>query len=304
MYINNIINIPNNIRTLNIDFCDLKSISNLPLHGDRISLQNNKLKTIPQIGERLTELNISNNKIEQIEMLPKNVTHFYASHNKLRKIPITVENKNLSIIELDYNLIDTIPECINELTRISELNLNKNRLKIIDIPSTSKINRLNISNNKISEIKSLPEKLRNLNVAKNKLTEFNIKLDNLSNINLSNNNLTTLNTELFKNADTLNLSYNKLQGEFTKTDFSSLNIKGNKISSLKLSDTNYSFINVEKTNIEFLNMIQPYIYVEELKHGKIKNPCIKLKNRYNDQYIILNANSPDIKLYNLSVTNV
>ena len=116
MYINNIINIPNNIRILNIDYCGLKSISNLPLHGDRISLQNNKLKIIPQLGEELTdltELNISNNKIEQIEMLPKNVTHFYASNNKLRKIPITAENKNLSTIELDYNLIDTIPELAN-----------------------------------------------------------------------------------------------------------------------------------------------------------------------------------------------
>ena len=141
-------------------------------------------------------------------------------------------------------------------------------------------------------------------MAKNKLTTFNFELENLCDINLSNNYLTTLNTELFKNADTLNLSYNKLEGEFTKTDFSSLNLKGNKISGLKLSDTNYSFINVEKTNIEFLNMSQPYIYVEELKLGKIKNPCIKLKNKYNDQYIILNANSPDIKLYNLSVTNV
>lgn len=305
MNIKKIINIPDTIIELKLNFLKLYNISNLPQIATLISLQNNKLKSIPQIGKNITDLNISNNKIEYIDKLPQSLIDFNASHNKLRKIPINENNKLLRTIELENNLIDSIPEYIININMIYNLNLKKNKLEVINIPNNTKIHSLNISNNKIKNIKSLPLKLIELYANKSKLSEFNHKLDNIRILSLNNNNISTFNIDQYKYLESINLANNKLKGDFClygTNNISILNIKANKITSLKLDKSSYDEINIDKTDIVNITMDGSIIHVDNLKMGKIKNPCIKIKDNYHENYMIFNTNSPDITFYNL-VTN-
>lgn len=106
-------------------------------------------------------------------------------------------NKELKVLRLYGNNIDSIPDRIAELTKLEKLYIGRNNLKYIPA-SIGKLTNLKILSVQYNEIDSLPEELGNLT--------------NLEQLLLNQNQLTFLPESLgdLKNLEILQVKYNQL----------------------------------------------------------------------------------------------
>ena len=195
--IDQIINLPDILEYVSLFNIKLKSISNIPINAKTIHLSNNLLTQLPSFNAcaNLFEILISKSEISEISIVNNTVKRIYLNNNKLKNWP-NLETINLEKIYLNNNKIKEIPPSINELLKLTALEIANNKLTEINIDANSKIILLNISKNKITNISSLPKRISNLYAQKNKLTKLNLKrlgIENLHKINVSHNELTELN---------------------------------------------------------------------------------------------------------------
>ncbi|XP_066590954.1 leucine-rich repeat-containing protein 47-like isoform X2 [Prorops nasuta] len=150
-------------------------------------LYSNEIETFPTSIEKLTKLKVLDCSRNKLTMLPEAVgnlpelTSLNLSFNKLKAIPAQKKNKNLSILNLSHNLLETFPDiCYAELEHLSELDISHNKIETIpnDISCLQSLKIWNMSDNRVSEIPvevANCRRLKELDLKGNKLKDNRLK---------------------------------------------------------------------------------------------------------------------------------
>ena len=187
-------------------------------------------------------------------------------------------------LELDNNNLISLPESIDNLINLTDLDLSNNQLSSLprNIRSLKKLTNLNLSNNELDylsrNIISLTN-LTNLNLSGNQLKTLPPtieKLTKLKELNLSDNQLSTIpkNIEKLSNLEKLNLVHNNISYPLPS-----------KIGNLTLVHTNGIYQLIEGKE-ECLNFNKEEIEESILNdlNRQIKNKCPELSIELNYYY--------------------
>ena len=281
-------NLPDSLKYIILNKLHLKIIKNISNNCSYLDLSNNKLINIPNISNsnELFELKLNNNNLECIDNLPKNISILEVKNNRIKNFPNITD---IEILNLSNNYIKVIPDNIN----IEYLNLANNRLSIIDINSDSSINNLNISNNNISNIISLPKNIKKLNCAYNKISKIYLSNYQLKELIINNNQLTELYLKKYSKIKLLNCSNNKIKNLnlSNKISLYYLNIKNNKINKIYLNNIpKFTYLNIKNNpDIDIIIQNREYIKIDNFIYSsKIKNLIHTIKYINKISYLLFN----------------
>jgi Leucine-rich repeat (LRR) protein len=107
--------------------------------------------------------------------LPSNTSHLYVSWNYLKELPVEILRlKELKVLCMCGNGIETIPDEIRNLTNLSELWLSHNKIKMLPVAICAlNLIEFNVQGNQIDQLPECPKgswlHLKTLNLAFNKL---------------------------------------------------------------------------------------------------------------------------------------
>lgn len=209
-----------------------------------VVVSDNKLEALPTVGNTIRRLEVANNSIDQVEEVyfedKLSLQYLDVSLNSLSSIANLSSCTNLTVVLAAGNKLDCFPDFPKSIERID---LSDNFLE--DLPfsfeSFTKLKVLNLKNNKLIILSSLPQYVVELNLAGNQLNETKAfeKLTVIDKINLERNIITRISnlTKLHK-LRTLNIADNQIKQFSTENlpvEIEELDLSQNKLS-------NYSFI--------------------------------------------------------------
>jgi Leucine-rich repeat (LRR) protein len=281
-----------NLRTIIMDFCEIKRIENLHHHTflKRLNLGDNEIERIENLVKcfSLDYLNLENNLIQKIENLSnlRKLRTLNLSKNAIETIEGLSSLVNLEKLGLSHNKISVI-QGLEKLESLQELDLSFNEIqKIENLSTLINLKKLDLGFNKIEEITNLSplSNLKYLYMDGNKIKTLNGVLDapSLESINFRNNLLTELN---FDTLNLPNLEYMHFEDNRIENVIGLQNLKKmrkiflnmNKIKSFnnfgeikKVIDE----IDLDHNPIEEFGIGCDFKYVEKLS---IRNRCRKLK---------------------------
>ncbi|XP_035517220.1 leucine-rich repeats and immunoglobulin-like domains protein 1 isoform X2 [Morone saxatilis] len=257
-------NLPN-LRELRLDHNELTSIPNLGQAASKIVslyLHHNKIRSID--GRRTRELvsvetlDLSNNDITELRghCFPAGlqIRDLYLSNNKIIALELGALDhlgSTLQVLRLSRNRISQIPVRAFQLPRLTQLELNRNRIRQVEgltFKGLSSLEVLKLQRNSISKLTDGAfwdlAKMKVLHLDYNSLTEVNsgslYGLTSLQQLFLSNNSIARINADGWKFCQKLrelNLSYNNL----TRLDEGSLAVLGD-LHTLRLGHNSISHI--------------------------------------------------------------
>ncbi|KAM4741801.1 leucine-rich repeats and immunoglobulin-like domains protein 1 [Anableps anableps] len=255
-----------NLRELRLDHNELTSIPDLGQAASKLVslyLHHNKIRNID--GSRTTELvsvetlDLSNNDITDLRgdgfPVGLKIRDLYLSNNKISTLQLGALDhlgSTLQVLRLSRNRISQIPIRAFQLPRLTQLELNRNRILQIEgltFQGLSSLEVLKLQRNSISKLTDGAfwnlSKMKVLHLEYNNLTEVNsgslYGLSSLTQLFLSNNSIARINPDGWKFCQRLrelNLSYNNL----TRLDEGSLAVLGD-LHTLRLGHNSISHIN-------------------------------------------------------------
>ncbi|KAM9409703.1 leucine-rich repeats and immunoglobulin-like domains protein 1 [Pholidichthys leucotaenia] len=258
-------NLPN-LRELRLDHNELTSIPDLGQAASKIVslyLHHNKIRTID--GRRTRELasletlDLSNNDITELQRqgFPAGlqIKDLYLSNNKISVLELGALDhlgSTLQVLRLSRNRITQIPIKAFQLPKLTQLELNRNRIRQVEgltFQGLSSLEVLKLQRNSISKLTDGAfwglAKMKVLHLDYNSLTEVNsgslYGLTSLQQLFLSNNSIASINPDGWKFCQKLrelNLSYNNL----TRLDEGSLAVLGD-LHTLRLGHNSISHMN-------------------------------------------------------------
>lgn len=184
-----------------------------------------------------------------------------------KKIELAKKTNRLQLSNVKPKLKIIPNKIINELINLKSLDISNNDIEILDLGKLTKLNNLNINNNKI---KSLPYEISNN--------------EDLKTLNANNNELTTVEGIKFKKLIHIDLSYNKFDGEIghpylaLPKSIVKINLSHNKIESLSLSFGFEMLIKLNELDLSFNNIEEipdEISYLKNLQVLKLNNNKIK-----------------------------
>ncbi|KAL7408077.1 hypothetical protein ABVT39_017754 [Epinephelus coioides] len=244
----------NKLTTINIE-----AFENLP---NLRELHHNKIRTVD--GRRTRELasvetlDLSNNDITELRghCFPAGlqIRDLYLSNNKISTLELGALDhlgSTLQVLRLSRNRISQIPVRAFQLPRLTQLELNRNRIRQVEgltFQGLSSLEVLKLQRNSISKLTDGAfwdlAKMKVLHLDYNSLTEVNsgslYGLTSLQQLFLSNNSIARINPDGWKFCQKLrelNLSYNNL----TRLDEGSLAVLGD-LHTLRLGHNSISHI--------------------------------------------------------------
>ncbi|XP_057700783.1 leucine-rich repeats and immunoglobulin-like domains protein 1 isoform X2 [Corythoichthys intestinalis] len=254
-----------NLRELRLDHNELTSIPELGQAASKIValyLHHNKIRTIEGIRMRdlvsLETLDLSNNEITELRghSFPAGlqIRDLYLSNNKINTLELGALDhlgSTLQVLRLSRNRVSQIPMRAFQLPRLTQLELNRNRIRQVEgltFKGLSNLEVLKLQRNSISKLTDGAfwdlAKMKVLHLDYNSLTEVNsgslYGLVSLQQLFLSNNSITRINPDGWKFCQKLrelNLSYNNL----TRLDEGSLAVLG-ELHALRLGHNSISHI--------------------------------------------------------------
>ncbi|XP_075870368.1 leucine-rich repeats and immunoglobulin-like domains protein 1 [Nelusetta ayraudi] len=257
-------NLPN-LRELRLDHNELTSIPQFGEAASKIAslyLHHNKIRTIDgsQILELLSveTLDLSNNDITELraQSFPAGlqIKDLYLSNNKISVLELGALDhlsSTLQILRLSRNRISQIPVRAFQLPRLTQLELNRNRIRQVEgltFQGLSSLEVLKLQRNSISKLTDGAfwdlAKMKTLHLEYNSLTEVNsgslYGLTSLQQLFLGNNSIARINADGWKFCQRLrelNLSYNNL----TRLDEGILSVLGD-LHTLRLGHNSISHI--------------------------------------------------------------
>ncbi|MDQ3536933.1 MAG: PKD domain-containing protein, partial [Bacteroidota bacterium] len=184
--------------------CDI--IGDMPLLNT-LHISNCNLTTLPtniKNSSTLRILNASNNQLSNVPAVLKEIPDLRdlnLSYNGILNLPLwfgTQSMVTLEMLNLNYNLLQTLPQNFTQLTNLVELRINNNKLSGIWPTNFSALNKIETLDLSFNEIADLPDmnswtSLKTVNLEKNKLSgtlpDFLTNVTSLkTNINIKNNN--------------------------------------------------------------------------------------------------------------------
>ncbi|XP_054472125.1 leucine-rich repeats and immunoglobulin-like domains protein 1 [Anoplopoma fimbria] len=254
-----------NLRELRLDHNELTSIPDLGQAASKIVslyLHHNKIRNID--GRRTRELasvetlDLSNNDITELRghCFPAGlqIRDLYLSNNKISVLELGALDhlgSTIQVLRLSRNRISQIPVRAFQLPRLTQLELNRNRIRQVEgltFQGLSSLEVLKLQRNGISKLTDGAfwdlAKMKVLHLDYNSLSEVNsgslYGLSSLQQLFLSNNSIARINPDGWKFCQKLrelNLSYNNL----TRLDEGSLAVLGD-LHSLRLGHNSISHI--------------------------------------------------------------
>ncbi|XP_045931828.1 leucine-rich repeats and immunoglobulin-like domains protein 1 isoform X2 [Micropterus dolomieu] len=242
-------NLPN-LRELRLDHNELTSIPDLGHAASKIVslyLHHNKIRSIDGRRTRglvsLETLDLGNNDITELrgQCFPAGlqIRDLYLSNNKISGLELGALDhlgSTLQVLRLSRNRISQIPVRAFQLPRLTQLELNRNRIRQVEgltFQGLSSLEVLKLQRNSISKLTDGAfwdlAKMKVLHLDYNSLTEVNsgslYGLTSLQQLFLGNNSIARINPDGWKFCQKLrelNLSYNNL----TRLDEGSLAVLG------------------------------------------------------------------------------
>ncbi|KAM6928381.1 leucine-rich repeats and immunoglobulin-like domains protein 1 [Xenentodon cancila] len=255
-----------NLRELRLDHNELTSIPDLGQAAFKVVslyLHHNKIRSIDGRRTRdlvsLETLDLSNNDITELRgsCFPAGlqIRDLYLGNNKISVLDLGALDhlgSTLQVLRLSRNRISQIPIRAFQLPRLTQLELNRNRIRQIEgltFQGLSSLEVLKLQRNSISKLTDGAfwdlAKMKVLHLDANNLTEVNsgslYGLTSLTQLFLSNNSIARINPDGWKFCQRLrelNLSYNNL----TRLDEGSLSVLGD-LHALRLGHNSISHIN-------------------------------------------------------------
>ncbi|XP_069003657.1 leucine-rich repeats and immunoglobulin-like domains protein 1 [Embiotoca jacksoni] len=254
------------LRELRLDHNELTSIPDLGQAASTIVslyLHHNKIRSID--GRRTRELvfvetlDLSNNDITELRghSFPAGlqIRDLYLSNNKISVLELGALDhlgSTLQVLRLSRNRISQIPVRAFQLPRLTQLELNRNRIRQVEGLTFQGLSILEVLKLQRNSINKLTDgafwdlaKMKVLHLDYNSLTEVNsgslYGLTSLQQLFLSNNSIARINADGWKFCQKLrelNLSYNNL----TRLDEGSLAVLGD-LHALRLGHNSISHIN-------------------------------------------------------------
>ncbi|XP_071349627.1 leucine-rich repeats and immunoglobulin-like domains protein 1 [Trachinotus anak] len=254
-----------NLRELRLDHNELTSIPDLGQAASKIVslyLHHNKIRSVD--GRRTRELvsvetlDLSNNDITELRghcfTAGLQVRDLYLSNNKISVLELGALDhlgSTLQVLRLSRNRISQIPVRAFQLPRLTQLELNRNRIRQVEgltFQGLSSLEVLKLQRNSISKLTDGAfwdlAKMKVLHLDYNSLTEVNsgslYGLTSLQQLFLTNNSIARINPDGWKFCQKLrelNLSYNNL----TRLDEGSLAVLGD-LHTLRLGHNSISHI--------------------------------------------------------------
>uniref|UniRef100_A0AAX7UFK4 Ig-like domain-containing protein n=1 Tax=Astatotilapia calliptera TaxID=8154 RepID=A0AAX7UFK4_ASTCA len=249
-----------------LDHNELTSIPDLGQAASKIVslyLHHNKIRSIDgrRTGELLSveTLDLSNNDITELrgQCFPAglHIRDLYLSNNKINVLELGALDhlgETLQVLRLSRNRISQIPVKAFQLPRLTQLELNRNRIRQVEgltFQGLSSLEVLKLQRNSIGKLTDGAffdlAKMKVLHLDYNSLTEVNsgslYGLTSLQQLFLSNNSIARINPDGWKFCQKLrelNLSYNNL----TRLDEGSLAVLGD-LHTLRLGHNSISHIN-------------------------------------------------------------
>ncbi|XP_068172318.1 leucine-rich repeats and immunoglobulin-like domains protein 1 [Antennarius striatus] len=257
-------NLPN-LRELRLDHNELTSIPDLGQAASKIVSLYLHHNTIRSIDGRQTRglvsvetLDLSNNDITELrgQSFPAGlqIRDLYLNNNKINTLELGAFDhlgSTLQVLRLSRNRISQIPVRAFQLPRLTQLELNRNRIRQVEgltFQGLSSLEVLKLHRNSISKLTDGAfwdlAKMKVLHLDYNSLSEVNsgslYGLTSLQQLFLSNNSIARINADGWKFCQKLrelNLSYNNL----TRLDEGSLSVLGD-LQSLRLGHNSISHI--------------------------------------------------------------
>lgn len=196
----------------------------LPITG--LGLSENEFTEIPVCVLRMTSLRkfgFFSNRIRTVSPSIANLVNLVKidlSNNFINKLPDEFcKLKNLTWLNLSNNCLVELPRKIGDLVNLEELGLGSNKLEYLpDISKLTKLRILPVFKNKLKKVNVTNLKnIEKLDFSDNELTEFPyevIYLKSLRYLNLKNNKIQSIDLELYgvvSNISLLDLSDNKMK---------------------------------------------------------------------------------------------
>jgi len=183
IYINNVINIPPKLECMNIQYCEIYNIGELPESLIYFNCNSNNIKVLPNIKDtKLQSLYCCSNKLTHISSLPNSLEYLYCFQNRIRILPKLP--KNLEYLSCNSNRLRVLPELPDKL---NGLYCNHNYLQYLPEILPRSLKSLYCKNNHISLLPDLPPFLRTLICNKNPLKEYPILPPSMHYVNIDGN---------------------------------------------------------------------------------------------------------------------
>ncbi|XP_013784058.1 leucine-rich repeat protein 1-like [Limulus polyphemus] len=148
---------PSSLSTLRIQQCNLCRVDSriLNLHNlQTLDLSNNLIKVLPANLDHLTrlvEINLNNNKLEHVcdVKFPRNLEVLSLNYNQLQTLPEQLcFMEKLKILSVSNNILQALPERIGFLKTLRNFNVSNNSLKLLPASFMQlRLNNLDLYNN-------------------------------------------------------------------------------------------------------------------------------------------------------------
>lgn len=246
------------VKQLDVSYCHLTELDNLPINLEHLDASNNKISIIKknELPVSLKSLMLEDNIIGEIEELPSGLVGLHVGNNILSEI--NVENTELEYLNLSKNKFTKIPKLNN---KIIKLDVSENIIDCVDdLPNS--LEQFDCSNNNISLISNLPKNIIELVAYANSIEYIYYFPENIKTIDLSNNNISYI-PSLPNSIEQIDLSHNKLK-------------------SLSMSDLPSNLTKINVKNNENLNMSSALQDDPRILHNI--NTYNYYGNRYSNEY--------------------
>eukprot|EP01112_Ceratiomyxa_fruticulosa_P004576 TRINITY_DN15113_c0_g1_i1.p1 TRINITY_DN15113_c0_g1~~TRINITY_DN15113_c0_g1_i1.p1 ORF type:complete len:438 (-),score=96.51 TRINITY_DN15113_c0_g1_i1:84-1397(-) len=235
----------------------------------KLDLSNNLLPVIPdEIGicNALVDLLLNNNTLKTIPRSIGNLTQLSAlclHNNELKELPEEIKFlTNLRKITLHHNQLTSLPPFFSNFNTLNELELNSNKINILPPLNTLSLLRLDLRENKLTELPLLPPKLAELYLGFNSFSRFPVvvcSLTELKILDIRDNRLEEIPEEICKitGLKRLDLTNNDLQMLppllATIKTLNALNLDGNPLKTYRrdiVAKGTVAFLEYLKTKID------------------------------------------------------
>jgi Leucine-rich repeat (LRR) protein len=246
-------------------------------------IKNSEIETLEDINcfKNLNNLEISNSKVTdfkrinelngliKLSLIEVNLFDYQINEINWSKLD------NLIYLNISNNSISSFSECLKS-KNIKILNASNN--KITYFTTSSSLESLDLSNNKLVNLELFNLNLKNLNVSFNDINSFKLtKNTSLIDIDLSNNKLKKINFDDENKVQILSLSNNKFDESVFNdihicSDLKNLDLQHNKIKTLENISTlnKLKLLNITDTRISEISIDNLPISLKEIHVSKIK----------------------------------
>lgn len=202
-----------NVVLANLSFNEIETLDDLPGFLERLDISHNKIHTVaPIISENIAWINFSNNFIESIPSttIPEQLFSF----NRISQLPKCFFN-SITLLDLSGNNLEELPSAIFTSESLVTLFAGFNNIKTLPIEAqTSKIRKLNLSFNSLSENIIFPLNIESLYIDYCNLStipSINVDYQELVELSAVGNHLKSIDTLIPKQIQFINVSGNQIE---------------------------------------------------------------------------------------------